>query len=97
MTEENYPSKNLLESLPPDQLANLSSILEPRSYPAGTRLMEEGESVIDELEALWLNNEFPDASRYIELVINKINRTKATLGIVGGFGSYNVPISMIQH
>ena len=43
MTEENYPSKNLLESLPPDQLANLSSILEPRSFPAGTRLMEEGE------------------------------------------------------
>jgi hypothetical protein len=32
-----------------------------------------------------------------ELIINKINRTKATLGIVGGFGSYNVPISMIEH
>ncbi len=43
MTEENYQSKNLLESLPPDQLAHLSSLLEPRSIPAGTRLMEEGE------------------------------------------------------
>jgi CRP-like cAMP-binding protein len=43
MTEENYPSKNQLESLPPDQLANLSSLLEHRSIPAGTRLMEEGE------------------------------------------------------
>jgi hypothetical protein len=32
-----------------------------------------------------------------ELVVNRINRTKATLGIVGGFGSYNVPISMIEH
>jgi hypothetical protein len=32
-----------------------------------------------------------------ELVVNKINRTKATLGIVGGFGSYNVPLSMIEH
>ena len=44
MTEENYPSKNLLESLPPAQLADISSILEPRSFPAGTRLMEEGET-----------------------------------------------------
>ncbi|MEN9468668.1 MAG: hypothetical protein RL630_401 [Verrucomicrobiota bacterium] len=44
MTEENYPSKNLLESLPPAQLADLSSILEPRSFPTGTRLMEEGET-----------------------------------------------------
>lgn len=43
MTEENYQSKKLLESLPPDQLAYLSSLLEPRSIPAGTRLMEEGE------------------------------------------------------
>jgi DNA segregation ATPase FtsK/SpoIIIE-like protein len=32
-----------------------------------------------------------------ELVVNKINRTKATLGVIGGFGSYNVPISMIEH
>ena len=32
-----------------------------------------------------------------ELVVNRINRTKATLGIVGGFGSYNVPISMIEY
>lgn len=38
------------------------------------RFMEEGESIIDELELLWLNNEFPDASRYIELVINKIQK-----------------------
>jgi len=32
-----------------------------------------------------------------ELVVNKINRTKATLGIIGGFGSYNVPITMIEY
>jgi len=32
-----------------------------------------------------------------ELVVNKINRTKATLGVIGGFGSYNVPLSMIEH
>lgn len=44
------------------------------SVAVENRLMEEGESVIDELEALWLNNEFPDASRYIELVINKIQK-----------------------
>lgn len=44
------------------------------SVAVENRLMEEGESVIDELEALWLNNEFPDASRCIELVINKIQK-----------------------
>ena len=44
------------------------------SVAVENRLMEEGESVIDELEALWLNNEFPDSSRYIELVINKIQK-----------------------
>ncbi len=44
------------------------------SLAVESRLMQEGESVIDELEALWLNNEFPDASRYIELVINKIQK-----------------------
>lgn len=44
------------------------------SVAVENRLMEEGESVIDELEALWLNNEFPDASRYIELVVNKIQK-----------------------
>ncbi len=32
-----------------------------------------------------------------ELVVNKINRTKATLGVIGGFGSYNVPITMIEY
>ena len=32
-----------------------------------------------------------------ELVINKINRTKATLGIIGGVGSYSVPITMIEY
>ena len=32
-----------------------------------------------------------------ELVVNKINRTKATLGVIGGFGSYNVPIAMIEY
>ncbi len=44
------------------------------SVAVENRLMEEGESVIDELEALWLNNEFPDSSRCIELVINKIQK-----------------------
>jgi hypothetical protein len=32
-----------------------------------------------------------------ELVVNKINRTKVTLGVIGGFSSYNVPISMIEY
>lgn len=31
-----------------------------------------------------------------ELVVKKINRTKATLGVIGGFASYNVPISLIE-
>lgn len=32
-----------------------------------------------------------------ELEIKKIGRTKATLGVIGGFASYNVPISMIEY
>jgi hypothetical protein len=32
-----------------------------------------------------------------ELEIKKISRTKATLGVIGGFGSYNVPITMIEY
>ena len=32
-----------------------------------------------------------------ELVVNKINRTKVTLGVIGGFGSYNVTITMIEY
>lgn len=32
-----------------------------------------------------------------ELVVNKISRTKATLGIIGGVGAYNVPISLIEY
>jgi hypothetical protein len=32
-----------------------------------------------------------------ELVVNKINRTKVTLGVIGGFSSYNVPITMIEY
>ena len=32
-----------------------------------------------------------------ELVVNKINRTKVTLGVIGGFSSYNVPISLIEY
>ena len=32
-----------------------------------------------------------------ELEIKKIIRTKATLGVIGGFASYNVPISMIEY
>ena len=53
------------------------------SVAVENRLMEEGESVIDELEALWLNNEFPDSSRYIELVINKIqSANNKNLGLI---------------
>jgi len=32
-----------------------------------------------------------------ELEVVKINRTKANLKVVGGFASYNVPVSMIQY
>ena len=32
-----------------------------------------------------------------ELEIVKINRTKANLRVVGGFASYNVPVSMIEY
>jgi hypothetical protein len=32
-----------------------------------------------------------------ELEVIKINRTKANLRVVGGFGSYNVPVSMIEY
>lgn len=32
-----------------------------------------------------------------DLEIVKINRTKANLRIVGGFASYNVPVSMIEY
>ena len=31
-----------------------------------------------------------------ELEITKINRTKANLRVIGGFASYNVPVSMIE-
>jgi hypothetical protein len=32
-----------------------------------------------------------------ELEVVKINRTKANLRVVGGYASYNVPVSMIQY
>ena len=32
-----------------------------------------------------------------ELEIKKISRTKATLGVIGGMSSYNVPITMIEY
>lgn len=32
-----------------------------------------------------------------ELEVVKINRTKANLRVVGGFASYNVPVSMIEY
>ena len=32
-----------------------------------------------------------------ELEIKKIGRTKATLGVIGGLSSYNVPISLIEY
>jgi len=31
-----------------------------------------------------------------QLVIEKINRTKAVVKLLNGFGGYNVPLSMIQ-
>lgn len=38
------------------------------------RFMEEGEEIVDELEAIWLSNEFPDVSRHIELLIKRIQK-----------------------
>lgn len=32
-----------------------------------------------------------------ELEVIKINRTKASLKLIGGYGSYNVPISLIEY
>lgn len=32
-----------------------------------------------------------------ELEVIKINRTKASLKMIGGYGSYNVPISLIEY
>jgi transcription antitermination factor NusG len=32
-----------------------------------------------------------------ELEVIKINRTKANLRVVGGFASYNVPVSLIEY
>ena len=32
-----------------------------------------------------------------ELEVVKINRTKANLRVIGGFASYNVPVSLIQY
>ena len=32
-----------------------------------------------------------------ELEVTKINRTKANLRVVGGFASYNVPVSLIEY
>jgi len=31
-----------------------------------------------------------------QLVVEKINRTKAVLKVLNGFGGYTVPLSMIQ-
>lgn len=32
-----------------------------------------------------------------ELEVTKINRTRASLRVVGGFASYNVPVSLIEY
>lgn len=32
-----------------------------------------------------------------ELEVVKINRTKANLRVIGGFASYNVPVSLIEY
>ncbi|MBM3938563.1 MAG: hypothetical protein FJ333_07920 [Sphingomonadales bacterium] len=39
-----------------------------------TRFMEEGEDIVDDLESIWLANEFPAASRHIELLIKRIQK-----------------------
>ncbi|MFY7795595.1 MAG: transglutaminase-like domain-containing protein [Bacteroidia bacterium] len=39
-----------------------------------TRFMEEGEALIDDLEAIWLANEFPSVSSHIELLIKRIQK-----------------------
>jgi len=32
-----------------------------------------------------------------DLKVEKINRTKANLRVIGGIGSYNVPVSLIEY
>ena len=32
-----------------------------------------------------------------DLEVVKINRTKANLRVIGGYGSYNVPVSLIEY
>ena len=32
-----------------------------------------------------------------ELEVTKINRTKANMRVIGGFASYNVPVSLIEY
>ncbi|MFM6951722.1 MAG: transglutaminase family protein [Bacteroidota bacterium] len=39
-----------------------------------TRFMEEGEDIVDDLESIWLANEFPAVSRHIELLIKRIQK-----------------------
>lgn len=39
-----------------------------------TRFMEEGEDIVEDLEAIWLANEFPSVSRHIELLIKRIQK-----------------------
>jgi len=39
-----------------------------------TRFMEEGEDIVDDLESIWLANEFPSVSRQIELLIKRIQK-----------------------
>ena len=39
-----------------------------------TRFMEEGEDIVDDLEAIWLANEFPENARRIELLIKRIQK-----------------------
>lgn len=39
-----------------------------------TRFMEEGEDIVEDMEAIWLANEFPSVSRHIELLIKRIQK-----------------------
>jgi regulator of sirC expression with transglutaminase-like and TPR domain len=38
------------------------------------RFMEEGEDIVDDLESIWLANEFPENARRIELLIKRIQK-----------------------
>lgn len=40
------------------------------------RFMEEGESIVDDLETIWMANDFPEVGRQIELLIKRLQRNR---------------------